>query len=323
MNVCASVETARGSGAIAIVRLAGPDLEQSLASLGLAEIGIGQVKLADFLGVDRGIAARWDQITLDLMIHGGHGVLKALLDRLHDHGITIASDLAPTIAWPEAADDIEARMLDMLSRARGTRTTDLLLAQPARWRAAPNATPNDAPALAHLLTPPLVAIWGPANIGKSTLVNRLARESVSVVADIAGTTRDAVSVHVQLDGLVVRLLDAPGVADDETDPLVLEATHIAHALASRASLILLCGDAESPAPPTFAPIRHDANATSPDSMLIALRADRGRPDWSRDLDVSALTGEGIEELAALVRERLVPDHVLADPRPWRFWAQSH
>ncbi len=323
MNVCASVETARGSGAIAIVRLAGPDLEQALASLGLAEVAVGQAKLAEFLGADRGIAARWDQSTIDLMIHGGRGVLNALLDRLHDHGIKAAHDLAPTIAWPEAADDIEARMLDMLSRVRGTRTIDLLLAQPARWRATPSARPIDEPALAHLLTPPLVAIWGPANIGKSTLINRLAREPVSVVADLAGTTRDAVSVHVQLDGLVVRLLDAPGVADDETDPLVLEATHIAHALASSASLVLLCGDAESPAPPSFAPTRSETNATGPESMLVALRADRGRPCWPRDLDVSARTGEGIEQLAELVRRRLVPDNVLADPRPWRFWAQSH
>jgi hypothetical protein len=52
-----------------------------------------------------------------------------------------------------------------------------------------------------------------------------------------------------------------------------------------------------------------------------LRGDLGRGAWAEaaDVVVSAVTGEGLSDLAAAVRQWLVPGELLRDGRPWRFW----
>ena len=58
---------------------------------------------------------------------------------------------------------------------------------------------------------PLVAIVGRPNVGKSTLLNRLAGEDRAMVSDIAGTTRDTVEVCINIDGVMFRLIDTAGL----------------------------------------------------------------------------------------------------------------
>ena len=55
-----------------------------------------------------------------------------------------------------------------------------------------------------------VAIAGPPNAGKSTLLNRLARREAAIVSPHAGTTRDVIEVHLDLDGYPVTVIDTAG-----------------------------------------------------------------------------------------------------------------
>ena len=58
-----------------------------------------------------------------------------------------------------------------------------------------------------------VAVIGPPNSGKSSLINLLAKKEVSIVSDIAGTTRDVIQTKIDLDGLAVIFSDTAGIRE--------------------------------------------------------------------------------------------------------------
>ena len=91
----------------------------------------------------------------------------------------------------------------------------------------------------------VVAIAGPPNAGKSTLLNRLARREAAIVSPHAGTTRDVIEVHLHLGGMAVTLLDTAGIRDTD-DPVELEGVRRARDRAASADLVLWIEDASQP-----------------------------------------------------------------------------
>ena len=149
-----------------------------------------------------------------------------------------------------------------------------------------------------------VAVLGPPNAGKSSLVNRLARRDVAIVTPLPGTTRDVLEVHLDLAGYPVTLLDTAGLRE-ATDLIEAEGVCRARARAAHADVRLSMFDgAVWPAldPTTLGLIDELAVvvvnkcdlATLPESLSVA-----GRPA----LPVSCLTGQGIPELLASLAER--------------------
>jgi tRNA modification GTPase len=88
----------------------------------------------------------------------------------------------------------------------------------------------------------VVAIAGPPNAGKSTLLNRLARREAAIVSPYAGTTRDVIEVHLDLEGYPVTLLDTAGIRDSN-DPVEQEGIRRARKRAAEADLVLWVVDA--------------------------------------------------------------------------------
>ena len=88
----------------------------------------------------------------------------------------------------------------------------------------------------------VVAIAGPPNAGKSTLLNRIARREAAIVSPIPGTTRDVIEVHLDLGGYPVTLLDTAGIRESE-DPVEQEGVRRARERASEADLVLWVEDA--------------------------------------------------------------------------------
>jgi len=88
----------------------------------------------------------------------------------------------------------------------------------------------------------VVAIAGPPNAGKSTLLNRIAKREAAIVSPVPGTTRDVIEAHLDLDGYPVTLLDTAGIRDSD-DPVEKEGVRRARQRASEADLVLWVEDA--------------------------------------------------------------------------------
>lgn len=306
-------------GGIAVFQISG-DVAGALGVLGLALPGVGRVKLIEHVHAGEVLLARWGEGCLHLMPHGGAAAVRRCAQWLHASGLREAAPGWDREFWPEAHDDIEAAMLWTLSRAASPLAVDLLLAQPRRWREAgaheKKPDPEREAALARLIDPPLVVALGGANIGKSTLANALAGRGVSIVADEAGTTRDHVGVMLEVDGLVVRYMDTPGLRD-APDATERESVSLSFTAAMGADLVLRCGDHASPPP-----VLPRELAAKP-SIAVGLRGDLGPPCFHANAAVSLKDEShrraGAAQIAREIRRTLVPDSVLLNPAPWRFW----
>jgi tRNA modification GTPase len=138
-----------------------------------------------------------------------------------------------------------------------------------------------------------VAIVGPPNAGKSTLLNRLAGREAAITSEIAGTTRDVIEVRMDLQGLPVTLLDTAGLREAQ-DPVEAIGIERARARAASADLrvhLVLPGD---PAP-----------EPGPDDLVVRSKADLAPDDaGAADFAISGRSGQGLDALVAEIGQRL-------------------
>lgn len=87
----------------------------------------------------------------------------------------------------------------------------------------------------------VVTLTGRPNVGKSTLLNALAGADVAIVTEIAGTTRDPLREHLDLDGLPVTVIDTAGLRESQ-DPVEQEGIRRAHRALAQAELALFLLD---------------------------------------------------------------------------------
>jgi tRNA modification GTPase len=135
-----------------------------------------------------------------------------------------------------------------------------------------------------------VAIIGAPNVGKSTLLNRLAGRDAAITSEIAGTTRDVIEVRMDLKGLPVTFLDTAGLRETEDHVEGLGVTR-AKDRARQADLRVCLGDTEG----AFAGLIEEGD------ILLAPKAD------ILDVEipgVSGLTGQGVDEVIERIGEIL-------------------
>lgn len=128
-----------------------------------------------------------------------------------------------------------------------------------------------------------VAIIGPPNAGKSSLLNRIARREIALVSDVAGTTRDIIELRLDLRGLAVTLLDTAGlrVAQDIVEGLGIDRARERAAAADLRVHLSPSGDI-------------DRLLWSNGDLQVISKADLSTN--SEGLSVSAITGQGLELL---------------------------
>src|SRR6195256_3348674 len=150
----------------------------------------------------------------------------------------------------------------------------------------------------------VVAIAGPPNVGKSTLMNQLARREGAIASPYAGTTRDIIEVQLDLDGYPVTVIDTAGIRETD-DPVEQEGVRRARARAADADLVLWLVDAPDEKNPgeNGVPVWRGRNKIGLGAVRVGavlplawLGSDRAA------FEISASRGDGLLELrAALIR----------------------
>lgn len=142
-----------------------------------------------------------------------------------------------------------------------------------------------------------VVIAGAPNAGKSSLMNALARRDVAIVTEVAGTTRDVLSVDLSLAGVSIKLFDTAGLRD--TDDIVeREGIRRAHVALENADLVLFLS--ESPEGFSAFPLQGPA-------VRVGTKIDSRAYLWDKanaDVLISAKTGEGIDALIERIADHL-------------------
>jgi tRNA modification GTPase len=145
----------------------------------------------------------------------------------------------------------------------------------------------------------VVAIAGPPNAGKSTLLNLLAKRDAAIVSPYAGTTRDVIEVHLDLAGWPVTLLDTAGIRETD-DPVELEGVRRARARAAAADLVLWVVDSRDSPNSGAAASENEAESTGkaefrPPTWLIRNKIDliEGKRQRSEPELLSIVTSEAV------------------------------
>jgi tRNA modification GTPase len=89
-----------------------------------------------------------------------------------------------------------------------------------------------------------IAILGPTNAGKSSLLNHLSNRDVAIVSEIAGTTRDVIETHLNIDGYPVIVSDTAGIRESKNE-IEMKGIKLSFNRAEEADLKLVVVDAKN------------------------------------------------------------------------------
>ena len=149
-----------------------------------------------------------------------------------------------------------------------------------------------------------VALLGPPNVGKSTLLNALAKRDVAIVTDEPGTTRDIIEAHFDLGGYPVTIADMAGFRDD---PGTIEALGIARATRRADEADLRIGLVEASDPPESPRYGSVLKLLRSGDLVVRSKADTGDLKGSvsgyQVIPVSAPNQRGLNEVIAAIQSR--------------------
>lgn len=156
------------------------------------------------------------------------------------------------------------------------------------------------------MSKPIVAIIGRQNVGKSTLLNRVAGKPIAIVADLPGTTRDRIFASVSWRGVEFTIVDTGGLELKPQSTIAQEVKQQAEVAIAEADVIILLVDVKGGVIPSDLEIADSLRQVSKPIILVANKADNTRLETEavefyqlglgEPLVISAYHGRGIPEL---------------------------
>jgi len=324
--------TAPGRGGIAVIRCVGSAVAEAMQACfrpaacdgslpAVGRLAYGHVLAAAGEVLDEVILHRAGPQVFEVNCHGGPVAVGAVCDRLAALGLVRVEPDALLVAEGARPIEREGRrllravpteraarvLLDQLGGALGQAVAEvrdaLAVGRPAEAVARLDALLDGWRTCGRWLAdPPRVAIAGRPNVGKSTLLNRLAGYDRAITAATAGTTRDYVEAVAAFDGLPVLLVDTAGLREAE-EAVEREGVTRAREQAAGADLVVYLLDGGE-------------GAAAQDVATLACLGNRALAVWNKAdlapgplgppaaLAVSALAGDGLDALRHQVLERL-------------------
>ena len=328
----ASVLTPVGRSAIAVVGVEGPAATAVVDACFLAANGkpfsdqpLGAIRFGRWLSQEGEelVVVRRSEERVEIHCHGGLAAQSAVLASLAEKGVT-SGDLSSfdshrtplsQAAWHDlrhaSTERVAGLLLDQANGALDVTLEEILTAIEAgdtasatskieklfRWRSLGE----------HLLTPWHVAVAGPPNVGKSSLINTLVGYERAIVFDQPGTTRDVVTATTAVRGWPVRLADTAGL-HDTVDPIEVAGMKLAREAIRSAEVVVVVQEAgDSPG------LELEAEAPGAVLIRVASKVDLVSAPCGNEETIltSVVTGQGIAELLDRLATAIVP----VDPLP--------
>lgn len=171
--------------------------------------------------------------------------------------------------------------------------------------------------------PPLIAIIGRTNVGKSALFNRLVGQRRTVVEDFPGVTRDRVYAEIDLGGRSAVLVDTGGLVGAENDALIGQVKEQAARALAEADVLLLLFDGQEGIVSLDHEVAEAARRSGKPVVAAVNKLESGKGDVTQfaelgfglPLAISALHGQGMSRLEQALVEALPPAEEEPSPAP--------
>ncbi len=326
----AAVLTPAGRSAIAVVGVEGPGATSTVEACFLAANGkplakqpLRAIRFGRWLHPkgEELVVVRRSESGVEIHCHGGLAAQSAVLANLAEKGIaqgevsSFGSRKTPLsqAAWKDLEQATTERVAGiLLDQANGALDASLK-------KILVTIQDNDSKTAAseiekllswrslgeHLLTPWLVAIVGPPNVGKSSLINALVGYDRAIVFDQPGTTRDVVTAGTAINGWPVRLADTAGL-HRTTDPIEAAGIELAHATLRSAEVAVFVQEASDAS--GSLPEGPEGVATKAIVLRVASKADLADdPSFIAErILTSVVSGQGMAELLEQIGSAIVP-----------------
>ena len=323
--------TPPGRGAVATVACYGPDVvaivDRCLRTAGrvalrdrpAASLAYGRWRVNSGLGEDLIVVPHSDD-RLEIHCHGGNATVEVIAGVLIDHGMHQVPILDFELS--RGVGRWEAEQTVCLGQAPTQRTAKFVLRQTgllSRWLSDLQsligthewslATEKIDGVLAwesfsqHLIKPWSVVLCGRPNVGKSSLINRIAGFERAIVDDTPGTTRDVVSQLTAVDGWPICLLDTAGIRSETLDKVELAGISRSREMIEQSDAVIGVFDASQPWDAIDQNLADDPGVDIVVFNKHDIEIPGERPDGLR---VAAISGYGVPDLLNQLMSVLLP-----------------